>query len=84
MPPAPDQALRLVIVDDGVEAAEAIVSTLRNAGIAVRPQRPATCEELKDLIDAQAVDLVLAARLPGYLLPRLVREVAGAASKLPL
>ena len=28
-----DQALRLVIVDDSVEAAEAIVSTLRNAGI---------------------------------------------------
>ena len=32
------------------------------------------------------VDLVreLAARLPGYLVPRLVREVAGAASKMPL
>jgi len=57
-----DQALRLVIVDDSVEAAEAIVSTLRNAGIAVRPQRPATCDELIELMDAQPVDLVLAAQ----------------------
>ena len=57
-----DQALRLVIVDDSVEAAEAIVSTLRNAGIAVRPQRTANCDELIELIGAQAVDLVLAAQ----------------------
>jgi EF-P beta-lysylation protein EpmB len=36
--------------------------------------------------DARALDLVrtLAARLPGYLVPRLVREVAGAPSKMPL
>lgn len=36
--------------------------------------------------DARARALVdaLAARLPGYLVPRLVREVAGAASKVPL
>jgi poly(3-hydroxybutyrate) depolymerase len=37
-----DMALRLLIVDDSVEAAEAIVSGLRNAGIAVRPSRPET------------------------------------------
>jgi len=36
--------------------------------------------------DARALDLVdsLRARLPGYLLPRLVREVGGEASKRPL
>ncbi|KFN50088.1 EF-P beta-lysylation protein EpmB [Arenimonas composti] len=33
---------------------------------------------------ARTLHAELAARLPGYLLPRLVREVAGAASKLPL
>ena len=32
-----DNALRLMIIDDSVEDAEAIVSGLRNAGIAVRP-----------------------------------------------
>ena len=31
-----DAALRLVVVDDSVEDAEAIVSGLRNAGIAAR------------------------------------------------
>ena len=34
--------------------------------------------------DARALMGELAARLPGYLVPRLVREAAGAASKLPL
>ena len=37
-----DTALRLMIVDDSVEDAEAIVSAMRNAGIAVRPLRPAS------------------------------------------
>lgn len=39
-----------------------------------------------EIEDAQALALhsALAARLPGYLLPRLVREVAGAAGKTPL
>ena len=41
-----DTALRLLIVDDSVEAAEAIVSGLRNGGIAVRPSRPENEDEL--------------------------------------
>ena len=57
-----DAALRLVVVDDSVEDAEAIVSGLRNAGIAIRPQRPASAEELSALLSGQAVDLVLASR----------------------
>ncbi len=62
--PANDQPLRLMIVDDSVEAAEAIVSTLRNAGIAVRPLRPDSAEHLAEMLggEAQAVDLVLAAQ----------------------
>ena len=57
-----DAALRLVVVDDSVEDAEAIVSGLRNAGIAIRPQRPASADELSALLSGQAVDLVLVAR----------------------
>ena len=34
-------ALRLMLVDDQVNEAEAIVSGMRNAGVAVRPLRPA-------------------------------------------
>ena len=41
-----DPALRLMIVDDSVDDAEAIANGLRNSGIAVRPTRPETIEEL--------------------------------------
>ncbi|MGN6512584.1 MAG: PAS domain S-box protein, partial [Lysobacteraceae bacterium] len=62
MPHGPDTALRLMIVDDSVEDAEAIVSMLRNAGIAVRPHRPASAEEMVAMVGQQAIDLVLAAQ----------------------
>ena len=55
-----DNALRLLIVDDRVEEAEALVSGLRNAGIAVRPVRAASAEELSAALAGPA-DLVLAA-----------------------
>src|SRR5512138_1402150 len=56
----PDNVLRLLIVDERVEDAEALVSGLRNAGIAVRPVRAASPEELSSALSGQ-VDLVLAA-----------------------
>jgi diguanylate cyclase (GGDEF)-like protein/PAS domain S-box-containing protein len=56
-----DSVLRLLIVDDSVEAAEAIVSALRNAGIAVRVSRPENEEGLPALVGG-ALDLVLAAK----------------------
>ncbi|MDH5834144.1 EAL domain-containing response regulator [Luteimonas kalidii] len=56
----PENALRLLIVDERVEDAEALVSGLRNAGIAVRPVRAATPQELTAAL-AGPSDLVLAA-----------------------
>ncbi|HRO27597.1 MAG TPA: EAL domain-containing protein [Luteimonas sp.] len=56
----PDNALRLLIVDERVEDAEALVSGLRNAGIAVRPVRAASADELASALSGPA-DLVLAA-----------------------
>ena len=55
-----DTALRLMLVDDQVNEAEAIVSGLRNAGIAVRPLRPESLDELAAQLQQQPVDLVLA------------------------
>lgn len=55
-----DTALRLMIVDDSREAAEGIVSTLRNAGIAVRPLRPSSEDELAAMVASQPVDVVAA------------------------
>lgn len=62
MPPNKDNVLRLLIVDDSVEAAEGVVSALRNAGVAVRPSRPESEEELAKIIAGQPLDLVIAAR----------------------
>lgn len=54
-----DTALRLMVVDDSVEAAEAIVSGLRNSGIAVRPSRPENPEQLAAQLEQQPPDLLL-------------------------
>jgi diguanylate cyclase (GGDEF)-like protein/PAS domain S-box-containing protein len=62
MAKSPDIALRLMIIDDSVEDAEAIVSGLRNAGIAVRPLRPASADEFVAMLSAQPIDLVLASQ----------------------
>ena len=57
-----DNALRLMVIDDSMEEAEAIVSTLRNAGIAVRPLRPTALDELEAMFAGQGIDMVLAAQ----------------------
>ncbi|RNF85039.1 EAL domain-containing response regulator [Montanilutibacter psychrotolerans] len=57
-----DAALRLLIVDDSVEAAEAIVSGLRNGGIAARPSRPENEAQFDELLGSQPPDMVVAAR----------------------
>lgn len=55
-----DTALRLILIDDQANEAEAMVSALRNAGIAVRPQRLEDLEALAQALAQQQVDLVLA------------------------
>ncbi|GAB3374213.1 EAL domain-containing protein [Lysobacter rhizosphaerae] len=80
-----DMALRLLIVDDSVEAAEAIVSGLRNAGIAVRPSRPETEDELQSLIESQPQDLVLAAQnAGGVTLAKVMEKVDASGKDLPV
>lgn len=77
----PDNALRLLIVDDSVEDAEAIVSGLRNAGIAVRPVRPDSAEEFAQSIAGPALDLVLAAQSAKTIPIADVMALVGASSK---
>ncbi|HSX64419.1 MAG TPA: EAL domain-containing protein [Pseudoxanthomonas sp.] len=57
-----DTTLRLTIIDDSGEDAEAVVSALRNGGIAVRPLRPLDTDELAHAVKNQQMDLVLASR----------------------
>lgn len=80
-----DHALRLMLVDDSVEEAEGIVSALRNAGIAVRPLRPTTPEELQQQLASQAVDLVLASEPCKTIAFNLVQQfVASSGKDIPL
>ena len=85
MPHGPDTALRLMIVDDSVEDAEAIVSMLRNAGIAVRPLRPASAEETAAMVGGQPIDLVLAAQQSqGVQMDEVLQLVKSSGKDLPV
>ena len=84
-----NQSVLLRAINDDVDTLQALSERLFECGVLPyylhqldRVQGAAHFE----VSDARALDLVreLAARLPGYLVPRLVREVAGAASKMPL
>src|SRR5690606_1597237 len=80
-----DMVLRLLIVDDSIEAAEAIVSGLRNGGIAVRPTRPETEEELATAITDQAFDLIMVSQEAKSLtLPQVMQHVDGSGKDLPV
>ncbi|MGH8055471.1 MAG: EAL domain-containing protein [Stenotrophomonas sp.] len=81
---AKDITLRLLIVDDSAESAEAIVSALRNSGIAVRPFRPQSPAELAQAIATQPIDLVLAAT--SYSIPQLLltQQIAASGKDIPM
>lgn len=80
-----DTALRLMIVDDSSEAAEGIVTTLRNAGIAVRPLRPASEDEFAALVGGQPVDLVVAQHDAAAMsLEAVVQQVAATGKDIPV
>src|SRR5690606_595734 len=80
-----DKALRLMIVDDSVEAAEAIVNVLRNAGIAVRPLRPESLEALGEQVGERSIDLVLAAQAAKDVpLPQVLDAIKDSGKDLPV
>ncbi len=80
-----DTTLRLTIVEDSSEDAEAIVSALRNGGIAVRPLRPLGADELAQMVASQPMDLVLAARnAAGIPLPGVLATVDASGKDIPV
>jgi len=80
-----DTALRLMLVADLVNEAEAMVSRLRNAGTAVRPLRPESLDELTQMLAQQPVDMVLADHA-ATLLPfeQVAKAVMGCGRDVPL
>ena len=80
-----DTTLRLTLVDDSAEDAEAIVSTLRNGGIAVRPLRPIDAAELGQMVAAQPMDLLLASRsAKGIPLASVLAQVDASGKDIPV
>ena len=53
-----NEALKLIIIDDSLNEAEASVNVLKNAGIAVRMQYMESLEELENTLSAGSHDLV--------------------------
>lgn len=80
-----DAVLRLLLVEDQLEDAEQLISQLRNGGIAVRPQRPESEEDLVRLLESQSIDLVLAALDAKYLpIANVVGRVTATGKDIPV
>jgi diguanylate cyclase (GGDEF)-like protein/PAS domain S-box-containing protein len=80
-----DTTLRLTLVDDSAEDAEAIVSTLRNGGIAVRPLRPIDAGELGQMVAGQPMDLLIASRsATGIPLATVLGQVDASGKDIPV
>lgn len=84
-----NQAVLLRGVNDTLDAQEQLVNALFDAGVMpyylhmLDRVHGAAHFEVGEA-EAQALVEAMRGRLPGYLVPRLVREVAGAPSKLPV
>jgi L-lysine 2,3-aminomutase len=84
-----NQAVLLRGVNDSLDALADLCERGFQAGVLpyyLHQLDRVACAAHFEIDDARAVSLhaLLAARLPGYLVPRLVREVAGAPGKTPL
>ena len=53
------EVLRLILLHSSLEQAEHLLSLLRNAGIAVRPERAEDLEDVEELLQAKPCDLIL-------------------------
>lgn len=81
----PDNIVKLLIVDPSLEDAEQIISILRNGGLAVRPCRAASLDEIDKLLAEQPLDMLLAKLgLPELSVSNLVDAVARRGKDLPV
>ncbi|GLQ49753.1 EAL domain-containing protein [Dyella flava] len=54
-----DSVIKILFIENSVEDAEQIITLLRNAGVAVRPARATTTEQIHTALDELGPDLVL-------------------------
>ena len=80
-----DAVIRLLTVEDQLEDAEQLISMLRNGGMAVRPQRPESAEDLANLLASQSIDLVLASLDAKYLpFAAVAKQVEATGKDIPV
>jgi diguanylate cyclase (GGDEF)-like protein/PAS domain S-box-containing protein len=80
-----DAVIRLLLVEDRLEDAEQLISHLRNGGMAVRPHRPDSEDELVSLLGSQSIDIVLAAFDAKYLpIAHVVERVTATGKDIPV
>ena len=80
-----DAVIRLLLVEDRLEDAEQLISHLRNGGMAVRPHRPESEDDLASILGSQSIDLVLAAFDAKYIpIAHVVERVIATGKDIPV
>lgn len=80
-----DAVIRLLLVEDDLEDAEQLISMLRNGGMAIRPQRPESLDDLDYLLATQAIDMVLARTEANYIpFADVARRVESTGKDIPV
>ncbi len=80
-----DAVIRLLLVEDQLEDAEHLISMLRNGGMAIRPQRPESLEDLDNLLANQSIDMVLARSEAKYIaFADVARRVEATGKDIPV
>jgi diguanylate cyclase (GGDEF)-like protein/PAS domain S-box-containing protein len=80
-----DAVIRLLLVEDQLEDAEHLISMLRNGGMAIRPQRPESADDLNNLLAGQSIDMVLA-RIDARYIPfdQVAKRVEATGKDIPV
>jgi diguanylate cyclase (GGDEF)-like protein/PAS domain S-box-containing protein len=80
-----DAVIRLLLVEDEVEDAEHLISMLRNGGMAIRPQRPESAEDLDNVLATQSIDMVLARNDAKYIsFAHVAKQVEATGKDIPV
>lgn len=80
-----DAVIRLLLVEDQLEDAEHLISMLRNGGMAIRPQRPESEENLQTLLGSQSIDMVLVALDSKYIgFEQVIAAVTATGKDIPV
>lgn len=80
-----DAVIRLLLVEDQLEDAEHLISMLRNGGMAIRPQRPESLEDLDNLLATPSIDMVLARGSAKYIsFADVAQRIEGTGKDIPV